>query len=322
MKRTISVLIAAALLAFLFAACGQTPALDEPETPPSGADAKKLAEALFPGQTFMEYSEELSKSDVEERIRSFEAALTEEALSEDFGTKPENIELGRAHRTAMLNEYTQMLDTAPEAVEPQECLWTFFPFSHYLDTVGTEFNDQDVNDTIRATTETDGIPYQLWFTNWDLHPDANVPGSQRSVSIYVDTLNDEEAHHGLLFQLCGNDDPTPKQTSQIRETANGILAKLAELTGVDWEIRTVESAKEPLSDGRWICFFDITALPVDADTEITYIPNYASAGNGESAGAVYRGFMPLHMEFTNDGVLLSFELSAPLDTVPPDELDS
>ncbi len=50
MIRTISVLIAAALLAFLFAACGQTPALGEPETPPSGADAKKLAEALFPAR--------------------------------------------------------------------------------------------------------------------------------------------------------------------------------------------------------------------------------------------------------------------------------
>ncbi len=118
MKRTISVLIAAALLAFLFAACGQTPALDEPETPPTGEDAKKLAEALFPGQTFMEYSEELSKSDVEEKIRSFEAALTEETLSEDFGPKAEDIELGREHRTAMLNEYIQMLDTAPESVAP------------------------------------------------------------------------------------------------------------------------------------------------------------------------------------------------------------
>ena len=320
MKRVISVLIAAALLAFLFAACGQTPALGEPETPPTGEVAKKLAEALFPGQTFMEYSEELTKSEVKEKIHSFEAALTEEALSKDFGPKPENIELGREHRTAMLNEYIQMLDTAPESVAPQECLWTFFPFFHYLDTVGTEFNDQDVNDTIRATTETDGIPYQLWFTNWDLRPDANVPGSRRDVSIYVDALNNEEAHHDLLFQLCGSGDPTPEQTSQIRETAGGILAKAAELTGVDWEIRTVESAKEPLSDGRWICFFDITALPVDADTEITYIPNYASAGNGESAGAVYRGFMPLHMEFTNDGVLLSFELSAPLNTAAPSEL--
>ena len=77
-----------------------------------------------------------------------------------------------------------------------------------------------------------------------------------------------------------------------------------------------------MSDGRWICFFDITALPVDADTEITYIPNYASAGSAESAGAVYRGFTPLHIELTHDGVLLSFELSAPLDTVPLDERDS
>ena len=50
MKRTISVLLAAALLAFLFAACGQTPASVEPEAPPSGADAKKLAEALFPAR--------------------------------------------------------------------------------------------------------------------------------------------------------------------------------------------------------------------------------------------------------------------------------
>lgn len=48
MKRTISVLIAAALLAFLFAACGQTPALGEPETPPSGADAKKAGGGPVP----------------------------------------------------------------------------------------------------------------------------------------------------------------------------------------------------------------------------------------------------------------------------------
>lgn len=317
MKRAISVILAAALLAFLFAACGQTPALGEAETTSSGEDARKLAEALFPGQTFMEYSEELTKSDVEEKIRSFEAALTEEALSEDFGPKAEDIERGRAHRTAMLNEYTRLLDTAPGSVAPQECLWTFFPFSHYLDTVGTEFNDQDVKNTIRATTEAGGIPYQLWFTGWDLRPNANLPGSRRSVSIYVDPLNNEEAHHDLLVQLCGSDDPTPEQTSQIRETANGILAKIAELTGVDWEIRTVESAKNLLSDGRWICFFDITALPVDADTEITYIPNDTSAGDAESAGAVYRGFTPLHIELTNDGELLSFELSAPLN-----ELDS
>lgn len=243
MKRAISVILAAALLAFLFAACGQTHASGDPEPPPSGEDARKLAEALFPGQTFMEYSEELTKSDVEEKIRSFEAALTEEALSEDFGPKAEDIERGRAHRTAMLNEYTRLLDTAPGSVAPQECLWTFFPFSHYLDTVGTEFNDQDVKNTIRATTEADGIPYQLWFTGWDLRPNANLPGSRRSVSIYVDPLNNEEAHHDLLFRLCGSDDPTPEQTSQIRETANGILAKIAELTGLDWEIRTVESAK-------------------------------------------------------------------------------
>lgn len=320
MKRTISVLLAAALLAFLFAACGQTPVSGDPEPPSSGEDARKLAEALFPGQTFMEYSEELSKSEVEEKIQSFEAALTEEALSEDFGPKAEDIERGRAHRTAMLNEYAQMLNTAPDSVEPQECLWTFFPFSHYLDTVGTEFNDQDAGSTIRATTEADGIPYQLWFTNWDLRPDADPPGSRRSVSIYVDPLNNEEAHHDLLFRLCGSDDPTPEQTSQIRETANDILAKIAELTGVDWELRTVESVKKPLSDGRWICFFDITALPADADTEI-YIPNYASAGDAESAGAVYRGFTPLHIELTNDGELLSFELSAPLNAVASSEPD-
>ena len=252
MKRTISVLLAAAMLAFLFEACGQTPASVEPEAPPSGADAKKLAEALFPGQTFMKYSEEFTKSEVEEKIRSFKAALTEEALSEDFGPKPENIELGRAHRTAMLNEYAQMLNTAPDSVEPQECLWTFFPFSHYLDTVGTEFNDQDAESTIRATTEADGIPYQLWFTNWDFRPDAAPSGSRWDVSIYVDTPESEEAHHDLLFRLCGSDDPTPEQTSQIRETANAILAKIAELTGVDWEIRTVGSSKKPLSDGRWI----------------------------------------------------------------------
>lgn len=162
----ISVLLAAALLAFLFAACGQTPASVEPETPPAlQGRRQKAGGSPVPRQTFMEYSEELTKSEVEEKIRSSEAALTEEALSEDFGPKPENIELGRAHRTAMLNEYTQMLDTTPESVEPQECLWMFFPFSHYLDTVGTEFNDQDAESTIRATTEADGIPYQLWFTN-------------------------------------------------------------------------------------------------------------------------------------------------------------
>lgn len=284
----------------------------------TGEDARNLAETLFPGQTFMEYSEELSKSEIEEKILFWKEQLTEEALSRDFGPNAENIEAGRTGRTAILDDYTRMLDTAPESVEPQECLWTYFPYSHYLDTAGTDFSGAHQNYCIEATTEAYGIPYFLWYYN----ADPTRPGGLQNAYIYVDDHMSETEHHELLSRLCGSGEPTPGQASQVRETVEGLLAGVSELTGAEWKLRTLEEAEKVLSNGERIWYFDALALPSYADAETMYLPDYARADIMEKEGEAYYDFAQLDIRLTKDGKLLSFELSSPLDVVEIREPDT
>lgn len=277
----------------------------------TGEDAKRLAETLFPGQTFMEYSEELSKSEIEENIQFWRSQLTEEVLFNDFGPKAEDIEVGRTGRTAILNDYITMLDTAPESVEPQECLWTYFPYSHYLDTAGMDFSGEHQNYCIEATTEVDGIPYFLWYYN----ADPTQSGGLQNAFIYVDDHMSETEHHALLSRLCGSDEPTPTQTAQVRKTAENLLAKVSDLTGVEWKLHTLDAAEKTLSNGNRICYFDVLALPSYAGAETMYLPSYARADILEKEGAAYYGFEQLDIQLTKDGKLLTFELSSPLDVV-------
>lgn len=284
----------------------------------TGEDARNLAETLFPGQMFMEYSEELSRSEIEEKILFWKEQLTEEALSGDFGPNAENVEAGRAGRTAILDDYTRMLDTAPESVEPQECLWTYFPYSHYLDTAGTDFSGEHQNYCIEATTEADGIPYFLWYYN----ADPTRPGGLQNAYIYVDDHMSETEHYELLSRLCGSSEPTPGQTSQVQETVDGLLASVSQLTGAEWKLRTLEKEEKVLSNGERIWYFDALALPSYADAETMYLPDYARADIMEKEGEAYYDFAQLDIRLTKDGRLLSFELSSPLDVAEIREPDT
>lgn len=277
----------------------------------TGEDAENLAELLFPGQTFTEYSQELSKSEIEEKILYWKEQLTEEELYNDFGPKAEDIESGREGRTAILNDYIQRLDTAPETVEKQECLWTYFPYSHYLDTAGMDFSGEKQNYCIETTTEVEGISYFLWFYNAD--PDRL--GGLQNALVYVDDHMSQAEHYDLLYRLCGNETPTPEQTSQARERAEDLLTEVSELTGAEWKIHTLEAASRPLSDGRTIGYFEILALPVYADIESMYLPSYARSDIMEKEGEAYYDFEQIDIRLTHDGKLLRFELSSPLDIV-------
>lgn len=277
----------------------------------TGEDAKALAGIIFPGQTFTEYSQELNRSEIEEKIRFWKEHLTEEELYKDFGPKAEDIELARSKRTAILNDYIQRLDTAPETIEKQECLWTYFPYSHYLDTAGMDFSGEKQNYCIEATTEVDGIPYFLWFYN----SDPNQLGGLQNAFVYVDDHMGQTERYDLLCKLCGNEDPTPEQTSQARETAEDLLAKVSELTGVEWKIHTLEAEGRPLSDGRRIRYFEILALPFYADIEAMYLPSYARSSIMEKEGEAYYDFEQINIQLTHDGKLLRFEFSSPLDII-------
>ena len=97
--------------------------------------AKRVAETLYgEDKTFYEYSEEESKSEIEEQILHYEMISTYDYIYEEYADSnlsPEEIDAAVRStmelRQDILEEYKAMYETASETEEREECQWTFFP---------------------------------------------------------------------------------------------------------------------------------------------------------------------------------------------------
>ena len=95
--------------------------------------ARTMAEAIFGDNTLYEYSEELNRAEIGEKIAEYEDALREEAIKEALREEasPEEIAAYTSALEEQLDFYSRAYEYARDEVEPVECLWTFWPSTHY-----------------------------------------------------------------------------------------------------------------------------------------------------------------------------------------------
>ena len=138
--------------------------------------ARTMAEAIFGDNTLYEYSEELSRAEIGEKIAEYEDALREEAIKEALGEDASREEIA-AYTKAIeeqLDFYSSAYEYARDEVEPVECLWTFWPSTHYAQS-SWDYAGRDTGYTDRlpygATVELcaqvtmDGLPYRFNVNN-------------------------------------------------------------------------------------------------------------------------------------------------------------
>ena len=138
--------------------------------------ARTMAEAIFGDNTLYEYSEELNRAEIGEKIAEYEEALREEAIEEALreDASPEEIAAYTGALEQQLDFYSRAYEYARDEVEPVECLWTFWPSSHYAqgsrdyaggDTGYTEQLPYGATVELKARVTMEGLPYLFNVNN-------------------------------------------------------------------------------------------------------------------------------------------------------------
>lgn len=138
--------------------------------------ARTMAEAIFGDNTLYEYSEELSRAEIGEKIAEYEEALREEAIKEALREDASREEIA-AYTKAIeeqLDFYSNAYEYARDEVEPVECMWTFWPSTHYTqsswdyaggDTGYTDRLPYGATVELCAQVTMDGLPYRFNVNN-------------------------------------------------------------------------------------------------------------------------------------------------------------
>lgn len=282
--------------------------------------ARRMASAVFQGAPLYEYSEELSREEILEKIALWEEGVTDEAIYEAHGADaPQDwIDSVREERLAILEYYRNAYANARDEVTPIPCQWKFWPVEHYT-AYGHDYAGSDASYTdefpfglsvdLRARATVDGIPYVFWASNYEREDFRN-----HSLSIFIDEpqalfsgeLSEEEknARRAEWNTAVGRYSPAPA-TAQELEAALVSAEMLVSDMGLG-EFRFSAQAADftQMPGGGWQ--IRLEGLPVYEGFPVNKLNPYSSSD-------FYNEVLTLFM--TNDGTLIRLDYSSPLEIV-------
>ena len=265
-------------------------------------NAQKIATALFKGAEFFEKSSEasLGKDEIEANIALWSEFKDEAKLRNLFGGS--NVEDMQRLLDGFIKKYTEILETAPDAVEKTECQWTFYPYEHYYQgstNSGTYF--------IEAETEYNGIPYSFIIVNRD-ESDYVIHNVYAHILEITSPRNINARI--LKYELCKGQEPNEEQLKRITTKAMDLLKAFD--VG-DWCID--ECVCSPLEYGEESAYeITVSAVPVFHGAKAVrqlQLDNLTSENN-ERSNYYYTDAM---FKFSPSGDLIEFELFSPVDEV-------
>ena len=278
-----------------------------------------VANVLFGDTPLYEYSEELSRAEILEMISALEQGVTDTAIRASYGGNASDaiIESVRQGRLELLEYYRNAYANAREDIQPVTCQWKFWPMEHYVfyDYGGVDASYTDdipygVSVDLRATTTANGIPYQLWASNYERADFRN-----HSIRVFVNEPSDlggtgsEEMAQWIKGLGVFSTQPATEQELETAKAKAGQM--LSELGLGDWQIEA-KSQESVFYKDQWQ--ISIEARPIYAGFTGLKLDKTTAFNDSTFSEQDYY-YESVQMSFRNDGTLISFEYKGPVEIV-------
>ncbi len=277
-------------------------------------DVKRVANILFPGATFYEAEPNLgrtySKDEIRERLGRWTKYNNAEALLELIPYRPNQPEYQNDLAKVInlfIDDYTKMLETAPEENPHELCQWIFKKDSYYRvdESEIPSRNLEDDNDSIDASVFYNGVQYML-------------SGSKRNkddflinnISVYFHSsispnMIDEDI---FRMQLCRTEEPTEEQIAVVKEKAESILQQID--LG-KWEVDQVFVETEEINEYKNY-IIHVNAVPV-----LNGLPalrrDQLVRVRSDDPDAAKMYYTDVQFEFSANGDLVLFTMKSPIE---------
>ena len=288
----------------------------------NGPKARQIVQALFGDAPIYEKTNEKSKSEWEDLIISISNWTTDEAIRQAHGDNlsQDEIESIRASRQSILDSYKAAYEQAREVVPKDECQFRFYrEFTRYsFDGAGAYADEPSYYEDIpygqgyelQAVAELDGLRYHIWFHNREADDFRN-----HSVSVFIeetdgpDVMNEYKRSVGLLSEEA----PTAEQISAAERKTREMLSAM----GIgDWQVKGEEQHNEftESEDAHKDYFISVQCLPIYEGVVVTRQQGLSNIKSTNEYASNYY-YEELNFQFSNDGRLLSFHYTGPLELV-------
>ncbi len=274
-------------------------------------EAKRVAEVLFGDRTLYEYPQQLSKSELEERILYYRRISSYDYIAQEYAdstwSKEEveaAIQIHMEGRLAILADLEEMYKTAPEVAEPIECEWEFRSASYYA-TPGSEYSElEDKTKEIQAATQIDDIQFLYWVNNREAEDYRN-----HSIHAFFNDLKIEEVREAnLLENLYHEEEPTEEQVEKVKQQIEDMIERMD--IG-EWEITMCEGGYNQRAGGYQV---RIEAAPIYNGIVVTPQPQLANLKSENEYASNYY-YEKIEFMMGTEGELISFKYYGPLEVV-------
>lgn len=263
-------------------------------------EAQRIAYALFGDAPMYEYTEEMTKAELEEAIAYWEERLSStDQIEAEYPKEDEAFyQWYMETYTKLLNDYKADYETASDTIEPVLSDWTFHPTFYYHNDAGQDLSDPEVMEynsaeNIMITTTLNGLPYRFNVYNRDSAEDPF-----HWLNAFFD---DGQLPRDTIIT------PVP-HTAADMETACETAADLLAAMGLDYEITSCTMNDEIIT---------VKAQPRYQRTLALSVPDIAVIGeDGTPETYTDNSYAAVHAQFEFSGKnLVWFEYHAPFDVV-------
>ena len=274
----------------------------------TGEDAKRVAQALFPGAEFFEaepeQAENLSKGEIQAKLDRWSQYADMDALTGLCGdaATADYAEL----IAAFLADYQRLYDQAPAENSHTPCQWEMRNEAVYSLTAQelAEASTADFNDEVSAQFTANGIPYRFTASTRNKSDyQVNMISCYIYDGICPRNLDDEI----FTARLCRTGEPSQAQLELIKSQAQQLLSAFA--LG-QWQVDECDVKREAGgSEAEYLVY--VNAVPVLSGVAALRQPQIGALRSPDGKSDYY--LTDANFVFSANGDLISFSLFSPLD---------
>lgn len=265
------------------------------------ADAKRVAETLLGSGDYYEadpmFAETLCKEEIQTKIDRWLAYKGSAGIDK---------ELFLSSRNNYIEQYTLMMESAPEENTDSLCQWAYRKATYYVEAPedAAKMNTSNDNDEIVAKTKVNGIPYRYSVSTRDasdfklnnIYVEINDGNSPWSADYYI-----------FRNQLCATEKPTQENIDAVVKKASDMFnqMQLGEWFIDEYYVETFDRESTEYT-------IIVSAVPIFENVPVLRRPQLTNLKSKETYASNYY-LSNVKFTFNISGDLVAFEMYSPVD---------